>query len=292
MKTIRFFKAKSRLGLINPPYRSTDMNVGVEDAPDAILSPEFLAQFHHAPTVSYDFPKPEEIDKEQYQDIIATSSIVFAQLISVNLKPGETQVTIGGDHSITFATLLALQNRFDLSEIGYIQIDSHADIHLFKTSPTGNFHGIYVRPFVDELDSQPINSLVKTRLLPQNMLYIGNLDIEEEEQRFLKAKHIPVYSREDIITNKQLVLSKVHKYIKRLKHIHVSFDIDAFDHTEVSATGIPAPHGIFLKEIIPFLALLSHSPSLSIDLVEINPKKNAPEKSIEIARQVLINLLN
>lgn len=291
MRNIHFFKARSRLGLINPPYRQTDMNVGVEDGPDAILSPDFLAQFNNPSLHHYTFPKPEDINRNEYQNVIAKSSLECANLILSHLMEDETRVTIGGDHSITFASLLALQERINLDTVGYIQIDSHADIHLFSTSPTGNFHGIYVRPFVDKLDSKHLNSLVKTRLLPRNMLYIGNLDLENEEKRFIEGKAILTYSRSDIMDKGDKVRKSLQDIMKRTSRIHVSFDMDVFDQMEVPATGIPARGGIFLADIIPYLGVLACAHSLSVDLVEINPRKSGAKKSIEIARKVLLELL-
>lgn len=292
MKKVHFFKAYSRLGLITPPYHSIDVNIGVENAPDAILSPEFLALFNDPTITSYTFPKPEDIKKEDYQQTIAQYSKEFGNIILKSLKNDETQVTIGGDHSITLATLLTLQNRFDLSQVGYIQFDSHGDINLFASSPTGNFHGIYVRPFVDQLDSKVINSLVKTRLSPKNILYIGNLDLDFEEKDFMAKKNITTYSRQDILDKNDLVKKTVENIIKNTQHIHVSFDVDVFDHTLVKATGIPAASGLFLEDMISFLKILANSPSLSVDLVEINPQKEGAQKSIGIARKVLIELLH
>lgn len=45
MKITNFYKASSCLGLINIPYHGTELNVGVEEAPDYILSDNFLSKY-------------------------------------------------------------------------------------------------------------------------------------------------------------------------------------------------------------------------------------------------------
>ena len=44
-KRIHFFKAYSRLGIMNVPWGGSEMNLGVEYGSDAILSDEFLSLF-------------------------------------------------------------------------------------------------------------------------------------------------------------------------------------------------------------------------------------------------------
>ena len=71
MRKIHFYKTKSRLGIVNPPIYQKDLNLGVEDAPDAILTKEFLSKFD-SNTSEFIFSKPEKI-KDQYFDVLATS---------------------------------------------------------------------------------------------------------------------------------------------------------------------------------------------------------------------------
>ncbi|MGL4881789.1 MAG: arginase family protein [Waterburya sp.] len=43
---------------------------------------------------------------------------------------------LGGDHSISVGTGLGLSKYYDMSEVGLIWIDAHADSHTPKTSPS------------------------------------------------------------------------------------------------------------------------------------------------------------
>ena len=71
-----------------------------------------------------------------------------------------------------------------------------------------------------------------------------------------------------------------------------SFDIDCMDKSEAPATGIPAERGLFLKDIEPYLKIISKHPNLSFDLCEINPKKKGAAKTIKLAQKILLSVLS
>ncbi|MEK7534657.1 MAG: hypothetical protein AAB600_04960 [Patescibacteria group bacterium] len=104
MHKVHFYKAKSRLGIINSPIHQKDLNLGIEDAPDAILTPSFLAK-SRCLVNEFIFTKPEDIDKKDYFSTLAFNFISFKDLISRTLKSNETQVVVGGDNSVTFSSI-------------------------------------------------------------------------------------------------------------------------------------------------------------------------------------------
>ncbi len=282
-----FYKARCRLGLLNIPFGSHEFNRGVEEGPDAILSPQFLASLGNPSTDSFDFSNPDKIDKKKYQEIIAKEYSEFATLINQSIKPEETQVVIGGDHSVTFSSFLALSQRVDPKDMAYIQFDSHADIHSFATSPSGNFHGMYVRAFVDDVESEPVQNLVNRKLPPQNMLYIGNHVNEPEEWEYLHKNNIRIISRQDLLKNTEKIHNEIKSFALSKKHLHISFDVDVFDKSLTPATGILVDNGYFPEDVLPILKILSAAPSLSMDLVEVNPQKPGAAPTIALARTLI-----
>lgn len=143
MNSIHYFKAKSRLGMKYIPIHGTELNIGVEHGSEYILT-DIGAE-------SYEFPLPEIISDEKYYQELARYSSDFADIINNSLQYDEIQAVIGGDHSVSFASLLAIIRRKSGSSIGYIQIDSHLDINTHMSSPTKNFHGMFLRPFLGTL---------------------------------------------------------------------------------------------------------------------------------------------
>jgi len=291
MRKLHFYKAKTRLGIINPSIHEKDLNFGVEDAPDAILTKEFLSHFNYAVS-EYSFSKPENIDKNKYFDFIYKEYSLFKNFINKTLKHDEIQVIIGGDNSITFSSLLALfQRAKDPKRVGYIQFDSHGDMNLYATSPTKNFHGMYLRPFLDSFDSHKIKSLVSQKLIPQNTLFIGDLDLDKEEKVFFNKIGFKNIDRNDVLGSLDHVLKKLKEFVESFGYIHVNFDVDVFNNKEVLATGIPSAKGFMLYELLPLIEIVSWHPNLSLDLSEVNPNKEDRDKTIKIAQKVLSTFL-
>lgn len=288
--TPHFFKTHSRLGMINIPNKGTKLNIGVEDGSDSVVTKKFLKHFSNPRVTIYSFSLPENIQKSDYQKTIALQSKEFAELINASLSPNETQVVVGGDHSVAFGSLLAVVSRVGPASIGYIQFDSHGDVHLFKTSPSGNFHGMWLRPFIGEFDSPDIASMVPIGLKPGQIMFIGNLELEDEERDIFAAKKIVDISSDDLAKDRQRSLSQVKKFVEKFDHIHISFDIDVFNRELVSATGTPAEDGLQPDEVFDVLDAIAGIRQKSIDLVEVNPHKENSQSTIEIAQKVLLRL--
>ena len=199
-------------------------------------------------------------------------------------------MVVGGDHSVAFSSLLAALSRLkNPQNLGYIQFDSHGDLHLFSTSPSGNFHGMWLRPFFGNFDSPSIAKLASSLLRPEQVLFIGNLELEPEELRFFAKNKIAQVSTSSLADNKRGSLEKIEKFVGRFKHLHISFDIDVFHQDYVSATGTPAENGFQPSSIFEILEIFAGS-KMSIDLVEVNPRKPTAHSTIKMAQKVLSQL--
>src|SRR5581483_4672816 len=182
MKTPHFYKAKSRLGMPHIPFRGNELNIGVEDGPDAILSESFLNEFKTYQLDEFTFPTPEETPLSQYYNTLTESLVELKERIKQSLKDNEIQLVIGGDNSVTFSSLLAQIEQKDPKKIGYIQFDTHGECNTFEESATKNFHGMYIRPFFDRFDIAQIERLVPKKLPAENLMFVGNMDLEQTEK--------------------------------------------------------------------------------------------------------------
>lgn len=280
---IHFVKAASRLGLRNKPLGQTEINFGVELAPSKILTTEFCNQFD-GDTIDFTFTKPEDLAQDYYQTIASESQKLASQITS-QAKDGSTVIAVGGDHSITFATTLSLMQRFVPAEIGFIHIDSHADLQQSNTSVSGNFHGMYLRALFDKFDKSEIAALVKQQLLPSNLWLVGNFDLEQPELEFINKSKIKLFSKGES-------LKSIADEAAQLKHIHINLDIDVFDQSIAPATGIPAKDGLLWPQLLPLVNRLSRQPSWSLDLVEVNPLKPGADQTILLAQNIIKTLID
>lgn len=288
MKYPHFFKAICRLGLPNIPHRMNEQNIGVEDAPDYILTKDFLSQFPKAQVSEYRFPNPEDVKGKDYWQSLASNLEGCKLKILEDLKDGEIQIVVGGDNSVTFSSMLVVLGRFDANKVGYIQFDTHGEANSYKTSPTKNFHGMYLRPLVVKFDIEEIDKLVKKKIPSKNLFFIGIEDINPgDEEEFYQLEGLKIFNKDQVKKNGQLVQEELSIFIKKMDHIHINFDVDCIDESITPATGIPTEKGLLPENIWPLLEIIKSHPSWSLDLVEVNPKKQGAEKTIKFVQKLL-----
>ncbi len=290
-----FFLAHSRLGIVNPPMHSNDLNIGVEEAPDEILTTSFLDKFLIFEKDSKSFPNPEQIRFDDYWSILAKNLLDLKKLINGRLGPGQTQIVVGGDNSVTFASLLAVLERIkDPRKIGYLQFDSHGESNSFAGSVTKNFHGMYMRPFFAKFDIEQIDVLVQKKIPTASFFSIGNLDLDGDEPEFFKQNKLENLRSEDFANKLDQCRNKLKHFIERFAHLHINFDIDVFDWSLAPATGVsaaPGWHGFSSDMVFDLLQLIRVHPSWSLDLTEVNPRKRGANQTIKLAQNVLLEML-
>ena len=298
MNDLLIAKAYSRLGMKYLPHGGEAvLNIGVETGPDAVLDAKFLetiSQTHSVDLFDYNFSDPDPISADTYYPVIAEESATMANDLveKLNHKKYSGLITIGGDHSIAYATFLGILRFHKGKKVGIISFDSHGDVHLQKTSPSGNFHGMWLRPFFDSFDNESIASVVDVSIKPENFLYVGNLILEKEEERFIKEKNIAMIDSKMIEVNNTDMVKKIADFCARVDVLHVTFDVDVFKQSIVSATGTPNPNGFEIDMVKQCITPIVGSGKLfSMDLVEVNPKKENSEATIAIAQMIIQEFL-
>lgn len=294
-KIPHFFKAKSKLGAIYKLMRQDHYISGVEDGPDYILTPEFLEKFPNSRVSEFEFSAPDQIAEKDYYPVLAKELAQFADLIDKELKEGETQVVIGGDNTVTFSSMKALLRRVDPKDVGYIQFDSHGEMHLLESSVSKNFHGMYMRPFFDKFDIKVIEEMVAKKLNRNQAFTIGDIIFDEGDEHpegeMQFYKNIRNVRREEFLQRKEEVLSEFKDFTKKFKHLFINFDIDVFDSSVAGATG--EDEGVwFWEEINEFLEIISKHQDISVDLVEINPHMKSAQRTIKVAHEILLKVLS
>jgi arginase len=294
MKKILVIKASSRLGMKYFPHGSNVLNIGVEEGPEAVVDTVFLTDIERkgckATVVPFVFSKPENTTDENYYQIVANESDALAHIIEEQIVNGGYSgiVTVGGDHGVGYATVLGILRGHKNKRVGVIDFDSHGDIHLKNTSPSGNFHGMWVRPFFGLFDDPSISARTDVQMESSQFLYIGNMLLEDEEQRFIGEKKISVIDSNELTATQDAALNKITLFCNSVDVVHVTFDIDVYKKDIVSATGTPNPDGFDSSLIDMCIKRIVDSGKLfSLDVVEVNPKKDNAESTISTAQFVI-----
>ena len=284
MKQPHFFALSSRLGMHNLPWKGSELNVGVENGPEAILTADFLqSHFPRSKVNSFHYKSIDEINPNDIFAVIAYETKLVSALIQQALRDGELPVSIGGDHTVSLAPLHAVLSTYDPKTVGVVRIDSHPDIHLANTSKTGNVHGMWMRTFLDRFDDPSLEQLTQsTKLAPSHCLYLGNLDTEEAEEQYIRTHSLSHYSQKQM---RQPELQKqILAWCRSFEHVVLDIDIDAFDQSIAPGTGIPAAQGLFLEDLsFLFEAKISFD---AVELVEVNPQRDTGS-TVALAHQLL-----
>lgn len=284
-----FFKAYSHIGILFPP-KNYNLQ-GVFNAPDHIISETFLNKFVNKKIDSYTFYTSENLFTKAYVKDLTTHLLSFSKFLNKKCVKRETQVVVGGDNCVSFSSLLSLFSRYKIHQIGYIQFDSHGELNSFSNSPSKNFHGMYMRPFLDKFDIQLINELIPEKMKSEQMLFFGDQDLDIEEKEFMIKKSLKIFSSYYLKTHLNKTFNFIQSFIKKFDHIHVNIDIDFFHRSIASATGFPSKRGFMFSEIKQIFDILKTSRSMSVDLTEINSAKHDAAKTIKLGQKVLQHIL-
>lgn len=180
----------------------------------------------------------------------------------------EFTLTIGGDHSVSEATVRAARRRHGPG-MGLVLVDAHGDLNNWNTSPTGNTHGMWLRKTIEAgvLDYQDV-------------VLVGTNDLDYQEKVFIERNNILMFSMNTIdsvgIDN---VMAEVTWHLDKVNPnrpgVHLSFDVDALCPTVAPSTGTPVLGGLTLKEgkyIASFMRdVWGPHKFTTMDMVEFNP---------------------
>lgn len=222
----------------------------------------------------------------------------ITQICSAIYDAGRSVVTsgrfplfIGGDHSIAVGTVAAVTNE---DPVGLIWIDAHGDFNTPQTSPSGNIHGMPLAVLIGEGHTNLVNiGSPGAKILPENVVMIGQRDVDFHEKKRLKASGITVFTMREI--DEQGISSVANKALMKfahLKRIHLTVDMDALDPVEAPGVGTPVPGGITYREAHLLMEILADSGKVtSMDLVEINPILDVANKTAELAVELTLSAL-
>lgn len=222
---------------------------------------------------------------------VHTTWAVQAESVHRNLKLGITPVVISGDHASAGGTIAGIKMMYPNKRLGVIWIDAHADLHSPYTTPSGNMHGMPLAASLgfDNLDKQRNKPAEETvdfwermknmggvtpKILPQDIVYVGVRDTEEEEVYLMEKHNIINYEVEEVDDmGMERIGREILDDLKDCDILYVSFDVDSMDPDEVSyGTGTPVQDGITPDQVTKLLSiLLSDKRVVCFEMVEVNP---------------------
>ena len=203
-------------------------------------------------------------------------------LYEANDKIKGPRINIGGDHSMSIATVAHSLNYYN--NLKLIWIDAHADINTVYSSKTGNIHGMPLG-FLTNLDEDERFYYICNHLNFKNILYIGIRDIDEFESKVIK--NINIISTNQF--NNSKIINKIEKFVG-IDPIHISLDIDGLDPSHMPSTGTVSEDGLHLNSVKNLLDHLYENKKKqikNIDICEFNPKIGSKEEVYKTLKNIM-----
>lgn len=192
----------------------------------------------------------------------------------------ENKINIGGDHSMSLATVADSLNRTKENELKVIWFDAHPDINTYKSSPSKNFHGMPLS-YLTGLDINRDFSFITNRLSLDNILYVGIRDINRYEKKVIKYFDMSYISSKEFNSNPL----DSYKYIKSFigdDPVHLSFDVDCLDPSIIPCTGTAVKDGLLLEETKFIIDELSENKNIiNMDITELNLELGDKEDKVK-----------
>lgn len=205
------------------------------------------------------------------------------------LARGHKPLVLGGEHTLALAGVASALERTN-GDLAVLWIDAHADINTPGTSLTGNIHGMplaALQGLASGIDGQAdedwerlVEEFGSTRLSPQQVMWYGLRDVDVAERERLKPGL--AISMHDVDRNGvEQTMRRVDRWIREagMKHLWVSFDVDALDPFLAPGTGTAVRGGLTYREAHLMAELLHEFLTvrecpyslLGLDVMETNP---------------------
>ena len=228
------YQSGSRRGPLAIIEASTNMELYDEE----LIKETYLAGIHTTLPVSIDARGPK--------NMINIVRKKISRIANLNKIP----VMLGGEHSITLGAVQAMIETYP--KLTVLQFDAHADLR-------------------DTYQGSPYNHACVARRISEicPLTQVGIRSMSKEEGEFLPKSKVKSYSADFVLENK----SWAETVCKDLKgDIFITIDLDVFDPSIMPATGTPEPGGLYWKDILHLLKLVSASCNIrGFDVVELAP---------------------
>ncbi len=293
---------KKKVKIIGVPMDFGQHHRGVDMGPAALRYSGLVSRLR---TLGYEVEDSGDVwvpvRDQGYDAIFGEEPNYYSEIIEVcqrvyeagreAIDEGAFPLFLGGDHSIAMGTIGGVSHA---RSTGLIWMDAHGDFNTSETSPSGNVHGMPLAALLGDGDPGLVNiGRSGQKIDPENVVLIGIRSLDEKEKERLKESGVTLYTMRDIdeqglstITNEILM-----KFV-RMKHIHISLDMDIMDPVEAPGVGTPVLGGLTYREAHLFMEIMADSGKLSsMDMVEINPILDQANKTAGLAVDLTVSAL-
>lgn len=242
-----------------PLEKTVSYGTGTSGGPSAILeATQQVETFDEETFVDFaDAPKVYCLPPVQMNGMIENCLEAISQ--QMRQLSGKFVVSLGGEHSVTYGTVLGLVD--DPSQVTVVQLDAHADL-------ADRLHGDYWS-----------HGTVMRRLWERGcrLLQIGIRSLTKDEYQVASTdERISTYYAHQLDAEWPDLLQS----LRDLKgKVYLTIDVDGLDPAIIPSTGTPQPGGLSWKQTMEILRVLTNEAPCELigaDIVEFVPSPVLP----------------
>lgn len=205
----------------------------------------------------------------------------LSEAVSETINEGGLPVVLGGDHSISIGSI----NGSASGSTGLIWMDAHADFNTPQTTPSGNIHGMPVATVTGRSRFDWGDAGIDE----ENVVMIGIRDVDEKEQRELESSDVNVFRMEEVKEKGiKEVIDETMEILSGVDNIHISFDLDYLDASEVPGVGTPVENGGSIDQAAEVVRRVRNEGDLRcLEIVELNPELDEEDRTARKAVELL-----
>ena len=252
-----------------------------------ILFPHDLGQTKHGVDKAPKF-LVKYVNKKKHRIVHVKNSGDFftniTDLYKTNKKYGGPKINIGGDHSMSIATIADTLNRHPNAKVIYF--DAHADINTYAKSKSKHYHGMPLS-FITGIDHNSHFDFIKHTLKFDNLLYIGSRCWEIFERDLVYKHNIKFIDPKELNTDYENAINKILAFAGE-NPIHLSFDVDCMDKSYVPSTGTAVTGGIEMaigKNVLQDLK--NKTNVVNVDITELNMALGTNKEATESGKNTI-----
>jgi agmatinase len=268
----------SKVVILSTPYEKTvSYGAGTAKAPEAIISASQYVEF---------------LDDEFFRELCFKIGIATLPTINFGNKTGKSMlshlqhavtdqlnagkfvVTLGGEHTISTAPILAHHEQYP--NMSVLHFDAHSDLRQ-EYSGTPYSHACFMARVAES--GFPMERVIQTGIRAQ-----CNAEFE-----FAKANRIKTFYATEIRRGKHGT-NWQRSIVKALptNEVYITFDVDYFDPAIMPTTGTPEPDGFFWNETMDIFREINRAGKkiMGFDVVELSPDPKVRHATYLVAKLV------
>ena len=192
--------------------------------------------------------------KDTVQEVFTNASKLVLRAFQQHVVP----VMLGGEHSVTNASIQAIAKAFEKGEVGILQFDAHMDLREAYEGSVFSHASVMKRAVEAGI--------------PLFQVGVRNYSTEDLEARSAyKVGHLDAHVIDSMKYSKH-GLTHVSLPDSFPTKLFITFDVDGFDASLMGSTGTPDPGGLFWWDAVNLLESLTRGRTIiGCDVVELAP---------------------